>query len=149
MSDAKTVATPQLTSDHGIVEGKLVQFVQDLAPYCKNDIVRLDSEAEKYVKARVRALHIEGDVYRSKIEPEVDHTEGNASVVVGAVQAVDADQIDQPTTVHGGTVQNEQDAPKSLKPSDAEIADRSENPKNPRGDSPSQDEVAAKQTVKA
>lgn len=149
MADAKSTETPQLGADHGIVEGKLVQFTQDVAPYCKGDIVKLDSEAEKYVKARVRALRIEGDVFTTSVKAAVDHTEGNASVVVGAVQAVAADQIDQPTTVHGGTVQNEQDAPKNLKPSDAEIADRSENPKNPRGDSPTQDELAAKQSVKA
>lgn len=126
----------EIVAEIGVIEGKLVQFVQDLAPYCKGDIVKLDSEAEKYVAARVKALRLEGDVFTSKVKAAAAHTEGGNSVVVGAAQAPEvAAVVDQPTTVHGGTVINEQNAPSNLKPSDAEIKDRTENPKNPRGDS--------------
>lgn len=121
-------------ADTGVTEGKLVQFTKDVAPYCKGDIVRLDSEAQKYVAARVKALQIDGDVYTTKVEQPKDHTEGNETPVVGAVQAQDADQVDQPTTVHGGTVLNEQDADSNKnKPTEAEKKARENDPKNPRG----------------
>lgn len=138
-----------LTADHGIVEGKLVKFTRDVAPYCKGDVVRLDSEAEKYVAARCRALKIEGSVYNTETEPDPEHTEGGGNPVVGAVQAQDADQVDQPTTVHGGTVTNEQDASGKNKPSDKEIADRSDDPKNPRGGTGSTSEVAGGKPAKS
>jgi len=121
-------------ADAGVTEGKLVQFTKDLAPYCKGDIVRLDSEAQKYVAARVKALQIEGDVYKTKVEPSGNHTEGGETPVVGAVQAQDAGAVDEPTTVHGGTVVNEQDADSDKnKPTEAEKKARTNDPKNPRG----------------
>jgi hypothetical protein len=126
-------------ADQGIVEGKLVQFVQDVAPYCKGDIVRLDSEAEKYVKERVSRLGIEGSVYTTNVKEPEEHIESTAPVRVGSAYAADSEQVDEPTTVHGGTVVNEQsNASKPNKPSDSEVKDRTEDPKNPRGGTASQ-----------
>lgn len=44
-------------------KGTLVEFVQDCAPYCKGDVVRLDKEAQDYVAKRVKKQKIEGTVY--------------------------------------------------------------------------------------
>lgn len=132
-SNAKEVTT--VGSGVGVVEGKLVQFLRDVAPYCKDDIVRLDAEAVKYVEARVKALNLDGKVYSTSVKPVENHVEGGQNPVVGAVQAVPAAVVDNPTTVHGGTVLNEQDAPKDLKPTDAEVKARTTDEKNPRGGS--------------
>jgi hypothetical protein len=116
-------------------EGKLVEFVQDCAPYCKGDIVRLDSEAVKYVSARAKKIGLEGDVYKASTAKDtgVDRTVGGETPVVGATAAPeDPTEVDEPTTVHGGTVLNEQDTnDEKLKPTDKEVKNR-ESDKNPR-----------------
>lgn len=133
-ADKVKAAEKQVAADAGIVEGKLVQFLQDIAPYCKGDIVRLDAEAVKYVEARIKALGLEGAVHTSKVQVPAEHTNSTAGPVVGSVQAATSTPVDQPTTVVGGTVINEQDAAtEAQKPSDKEVAARTEDPANPRG----------------
>jgi hypothetical protein len=38
---------------------KLVEFTQDIAPYCKGDVVKLEDDEIKRVEKRAKSLNIE------------------------------------------------------------------------------------------
>jgi hypothetical protein len=82
-----------------------------------------------------KKIGLEGDVYKASTAKDtgVDRTVGGETPVVGATAAPeDPTEVDEPTTVHGGTVLNEQDTnDEKLKPTDKEVKSR-ESDKNPR-----------------
>lgn len=94
-------------------KGDLVEFVQDVSPYCKGDVVRLDAEAKKYVAARCKAVGIETSPYKASKGTSRDevNVETVQPVVASAAPAVEVSVEANNPAVEGSTVTNVQVTP--------------------------------------
>lgn len=56
---------PEVQAKEVIAKGELVEFTQDVAPYCKGDVVRLDEDVFAYVRKRCATVGIKGKPYKT------------------------------------------------------------------------------------
>lgn len=92
-------------------KGSLVEFLQDCAPYCKGDVVRLDDEAKKYVDVRSKRVGLEGQVYKASKGTSRDEVDAEVSqpVVAAAAPAEENAVEENNPSVQGSTVVNVQE----------------------------------------